>query len=136
MSKKHAFLVVEGIDSGGEDGIYTFTKSAAMKEIMSETKLAKVAGIIDDVMYLANKRSSKFTMGFEETKKASQYGAIDSLVFSDKIIQVEDEEEVIELLNEAESKGVKVFSVDSTTDVGMRVTGLGGILATLRFPIN
>ena len=32
--------VVEGIDSGGEDGIYTFTKSEAMREVMSESKLA------------------------------------------------------------------------------------------------
>ncbi|NIP61309.1 MAG: mRNA surveillance protein pelota [Nitrosopumilaceae archaeon] len=136
ISKKHKIQIVEGIDSGGEDGVYTFTKSASMKEIMSESKLAKVAGIIDEVMLLANKKSSKFAMGFEEIKKAVQYGAIDSLVFSDRIIQTEDEEEIIELLNEAESKGVRVFSVDSTTDVGKRVTGLGGILATLRFAIG
>lgn len=133
ISKKHKIQLVEGIDSGGEDGIYTFTKSASMKEIMSETKLAKVADILDEVMFMANKKSAKFAMGFEETRKASQYGAIDSLVFSDKIIQTEDEEKVIELLNEAESKGVRVFSVDSTTDLGKRVTGLGGIVATLRF---
>ena len=39
---------MEGIDSGGEDGIYTFTKSQTMREIMSESKLAKVSSIIDE----------------------------------------------------------------------------------------
>jgi len=136
VCKKHKIQVIEGIDSGGEDGIYTFTKSQSMKEIMSESKLAKVSSIIDEIMYRANKKSRKFTMGFEETKNANQFGAIDSLVFSEKIIQTEDEEKIIEFLNDAESKGVKAYSADSTTDVGLRVTGLGGIVSLLRFPVE
>lgn len=136
LGRKHKIQVVDGIDSGGEDGIYTFTKSQAMKDIMSESKLAKVSAMIDETMVLANKKSRKFTMGFEETAKANEYGAIDSLIFSDKIIQTHDEEKVIEFLNDAESKGVKTYSVDSTTDIGLRVTGLGGIVSLLRFPIQ
>ena len=136
VGQKHKIQVIEGIDSGGEDGIYTFTKSQFMKEIMSESKLAKVSSIIDEIMYRANKKSRKFTMGFEETKNANQFGAIDSLVFSEKIIQTEDEEKIIEFLNDAESKGVKAYSADSTTDVGLRVTGLGGIVSLLRFPVE
>lgn len=136
VGQKHKIQVIEGIDSGGEDGIYTFTKSQSMKEIMSESKLAKVSAIIDEIMYRANKKSRKFTMGFEETKKANQFGAIDSLVFSEKIIQTEDEEKIIKFLNDAESKGVKSYSADSTTDVGLRVTGLGGIVSLLRFPVE
>ena len=83
--------MVEGIDSGGEDGIYTFTKSQTMQEIMSDSKLAKVSSIIDEVMVLANKKSRKFSMGFEETFTANQMGAVDSMVFSDKAIQENNE---------------------------------------------
>ncbi len=136
ISKNHKFELVEGIDSGGEDGIYIFTKSNIMKEIMSESKLATVSSIIDEVMLRANKKSRKFTMGFEETQKANQFGAIESLIFSDKVIQTLDEGKVIEFLNDVESKGSKVFSVDSTTDLGLRVSGLAGIVSLLRFPIN
>jgi len=136
IGQKHKIQVVEGVDSGGEDGIYTFTKSEIMREIMSDSKLAKVSSIIDEIMLLANKKSNKFTMGFDEAVKANQFGAIDSLVFSDEIIQTQEEQKVIEFLNEVESKGVKAFSVDSTTDVGLRVTGLGGIVSLLRFPIQ
>jgi protein pelota len=103
---------------------------------MSESKLATVSSIIDEFMFRVNKKSKKFTMGFEETQKANQFGAIESLVFSDKIFQTIDEEKVIEFLNDVESKGSKVFSVDSTTDLGLRVTGLGGIVSLLRFPIT
>ena len=136
VGQNYKIQVVEGIDSGGEDGIYTFTKSQTMREIMSDSKLAKISSIIDEIMYRANKKSRKFTMGFQETKNANQFGAIESLVFSEKIIQTEDEQEIIEFLNDAESKGVKAYSADSTTDVGLRVTGLGGIVSLLRFPVE
>src|SRR3990172_2569101 len=85
VGQKHKIQVIEEIDSGGEDGFYTFTKSHPLKK---------------------------------------------------KIIQTEDEEKIIEFLNDAESKGVKAYSADSTTDVGLRVTGLGGIVSLLRFPVE
>lgn len=128
--------VVEGIDSSGEDGIYTFTKSDIMKEVMAESKIAKIANIIDDIMMMANKQSRKFTMGFDETYKADQFGAIDSLVFSDKVFEVKDEADVIEFLNNTESRGSQIFGVDSSTDLGLRVAGLGGIISTLRFAVD
>lgn len=133
--QKFKVQVVEGIDSGGEDGIYTFTKSNSMKEIMSDSKLAKVSSIIDEVMHLANKKSKKFTMGFDETFNANQMGAVESMVFSDKAIQ-DDEQKMIDFLNDMESKGVKMYSVDSSTDIGLRVTGLGGIVSLLRYSIE
>ena len=134
-SQKYKVQVVEGIDSGGEDGIYIFTKSQTMKEIMSDSKLAKVSSIIDEIMLLANKKSGKFTMGFDETFNANQIGAVESLVFSDKAIQ-DNEQRMIDFLNDVESKGVKIYSVDSSTDIGLRVTGLGGIVSLLRYAIE
>ena len=134
--QKYKIQVVEGIDSGGEDGIYTFTKSQTMNEIMSDSNLAKTSMIIDKVMLLANKKSRKFTMGLKETFNANQMGAVESLVFSDKIIQENDEQKMVDFLNDLESKGVKIYSVDSSTDIGLRVTGLGGIVSLLRYAVE
>ena len=104
-----------------------------MQEIMSDSKLAKASSIIDEVMILANKKSRKFTMGYNETFNANQMGAVESLVFSDKAIQDNDEQQIMDFLNDAENKGVKIYSVDSSTDIGLRVTGLGGIVSLLRY---
>jgi protein pelota len=136
IGQNHEIKMIEGIDSSGEDGIHIFTKSKSMKEIISNSKLAKVSDIIDQVMFLANKKSRKFTMGLEETRKANEYGAIDSLIFSEKAIQSHDEQEIINFLNDVEAKGSKVYSVDETTDAGLRVTGLGGIISILRFAVE
>ena len=42
---------------------------------------------------------------------------------------------MINLLNDAEGKGVNVYSVDSSTDVGLRVSNMGGIVAILRYVV-
>ena len=55
--------------------------------------------------------------------------------FSDKAIQ-DNEQKMIDFLNDVESKGVKIYSVDSSTDIGLRVTGLGGIVSLLRYAIE
>ena len=75
-------------------------------------------------------------MGYKEAFIANQMGAIESLVFSDKAIQENNEQEMMDFLNVAESKGVKIYSVDSSTDIGLRVTGLGGIVSLLRYAIE
>ena len=75
-------------------------------------------------------------MGLEETRKANEFNAIESLVFSEKVIQDFDEQMVIDFLNDVEEKGGKIYSVDSTTDIGLRVSGLGGIISLLRFPVT
>ena len=74
-------------------------------------------------------------MGFDETFNANQMGAVESLVFSDKAIQ-DDEQKMIDFLNDVENKGVKIYSVDSSTDIGLRVSGLGGMVSLLRYPIE
>ena len=43
---------------------------------------------------------------------------------------------MIDFLNDVENKGVKIFSVDSTTDIGLRVSGLGGIVSLLRYAVD
>lgn len=129
-------VIVDGIDSGGQDGIYIFSKSEQMKQIMAESKLARVLGIIEDVMRLAGLRSTKFAMGYKEVQKATAIAAVDSIVFSDKLLADSGEESAISLLNEAEAGGANVFAVDASTDIGMRVSGLGGVIALLRFAMR
>ena len=133
--RKHSIRVIDGIDSSGEDGIYTFIKSETMRQALAKSKIAKVSHILDEIMLMVNKKINKFSMGFEETFRANEVGAVQSLVFSDKVFENQDEDRVIAFLNQAEGKGVEVYAVDSTTDVGLRVSSLGGVVSLLRFPL-
>ncbi len=135
-AKGHVIRVIDGIDSSGEDGIYTFIKSDTMKQALAKSKIAKVSHILDEIMLMVNKKINRFSMGFEETARANDAGAVQSLVFSDKIFENQDEDKVISFLNQAEGKGVEVYAVDSTTDVGLRVSSLGGVISLLRFSLT
>ena len=133
---KELVSVVDGVDVAGEDGIFVFLRSPAMKESMYSSKLATVSSILDEIMRLVHKGEIKYSMGMEEVSNAASNNAIECLVFSDSIFKSVEENSVIKLLNSAEAHGAKIFAVDSSTDIGLRVSSLGGIVALLRYAIH
>jgi protein pelota len=128
--------IIDGVDVAGEDGIFVFLRSSAIKEVMSSSKLATVSSILDEIMRLVHKGDAKYAMGMQEVSYAASIKAIEYLVFSDSIFKTTDENDVVKLLNLLESHGAKSFAVDSSTDIGWRVSSLGGIVALLRYSIR
>jgi protein pelota len=133
---KDSVQVVDGVDVAGEDGIFVFLRSPAMKEAMSASKLASVSLLLDRVMLMVNRGEAKFAMGMPEVSQAAGMKAIEAVVFSDSIFKTADEDEVVKMLNSVESYGAKTYAVDSSTDIGLRVSSLGGIVALLRYAIR
>jgi protein pelota len=133
---KDRVQVVDGVDVAGEDGIFVFLRSPAIKEAMSASKLASVSSMLDRVMLMVNRGEAKFAMGMLEVSQAASMKAIEAVVFSDSIFKTADEEHVVKLLNSIESHGAKTFAVDSSTDIGLRVSSLGGIVALLRYAVR
>ena len=133
---KDRVQIVEGMDVAGEDGIFVFLRSAAMKRIMGTSKLAEVSSMLDTVMLMVNRGEAKFAIGMNEVSNAAGLKAIEAVVFSDSIFKTANEEEIVKLLNLIESYGAKMFAVDSSTDIGLRVSSLGGILALLRYALR
>ena len=136
LFNREQLSIVDGVDVAGEDGIFVFLRSPAMKESMNSSKLSTVSSVLDEIMHLVHKGENKYCMGMEEVSKAASSSAIQCVVFSDSIFKTVDENSVIELLNSIEAHGAKIFAVDSTTDIGLRVSALGGILALLRYIIH
>lgn len=132
----HPVTVVEGGDTGGMDGIYAFTKSDAMRKAIGGGKLAAVYRIVEEVMRMAGARSRRFAMGYAEALRASGMGAVESMVFSERLLHDAGEQEAIDLLNAVEGSGGSVYGADSSTDAGMQVAGLGGVVCILRHPVE
>jgi len=134
--EKGKVSIIDGVDVAGEDGIFVFLRSSAIKEAMSSSKLATVSSILDEVMRMVHNSEAKYAMGMQEVSNAASIKAIEYLVFSDSIFKTTDENDVVKLLNLIESHGAKSFAVDSSTDIGWRVSSLGGIVALLRYSIR
>ena len=134
--EKEKLTTVDGVDVAGEDGIYVFLRSSALKEAMSSSKLAAVSSILDEILRLVHKGESKYAMGMEEVTYATSIKNIECVVFSDAIFKTSDEDAVLKILNSAENYGGKIYAVDSSTDIGLRVSSLGGIVALLRYSMR
>ncbi|HYX56639.1 MAG TPA: mRNA surveillance protein pelota [Nitrososphaeraceae archaeon] len=134
--EKGKVSIIDGVDVAGEDGIFVFLRSSAIKEAMSSSKLASVSSILDEIMRLVHNSEAKYAMGMQEVSNAASIKAIEYLVFSDSIFKTTDENDIVKLLNLIESHGAKSFAVDSSTDIGWRVSSLGGIVALLRYSIR
>ncbi len=129
-------VIIEGVDTGGADGIHLFTRSESFKDTMAESQLVQALNILDEVMVMAGRSSRRFTTGFKDTVAAVKLGAVKSLAYSNGIFGSVDEDSVVSLLNEAEQSGVRIYGVDSSTDVGLRISNLGGVISILRYALN
>jgi protein pelota len=89
-------------------------------------------------MLMVNRGETKFAIGMNEVSNAAALKAIEAVVFSDSIFKIanEEEEKIVKLLNLIESYGAKMFAVDSSTDIGLRISSLGGIVALLRYAMH
>jgi len=135
-SFKNKSTIIDGVDVAGEDGIMVFLRSPSLKEAMGSSKISIVSSILDNIMLQVNRGEEKYVMGFTEVSAAIKMKSVDSLVFSDSIFKDLKEEEIINLLNIAETYGANVYAVDSSTDIGLRVSALGGIIGLLRYQIR
>jgi protein pelota len=128
--------VIEGIDVAGEDGILLFVRSPRMKEVMENSKISTVLSLLDEIMIFVNRGENRFAMGFGDVAKAAAMRAVESVIFSSSIFGTVEEDELVKLLNTIESQGASAFAIDSSTDIGMRVSSLGGIVSILRYQIG
>lgn len=134
--EREKLTVIDGVDVSGEDGIYVFLRSSALKEAMSSSKLAAVSLLLDEVLRLVHRDEMRYAMGIEEVRHAASLKNIESMVFSDAIFKTCEEDTVLKILNSAESYGGKIYAVDESTDIGLRVSSLGGIVALLRYSMR
>ena len=128
--------VIEGIDVAGEDGILLFVRSPRMKEVMENSKISTVLSLLDEIMIFVSRGENRFAMGFGDVAKAAAMRAVESVIFSNSIFGTVEEDELVKLLNTIESQGASAFAIDSSTDIGMRVSSLGGIVSVLRYQIG
>ena len=128
--------VLEGIDVAGEDGIFVSLRSTSLKELLKASKIGIVSSLLDKLIYHIHSNDPKYAIGVNEVKNAVDNKSIESLIYSNSILEKLDEVEFIDLLNSTEAVGAKIYGVDASTDIGLRVSSLGGIVGLLRFAIR
>ena len=126
----------------GERGIHEVVQRGVLDEVRTESRLAAEADLIDTFLERLRTEPSLVVYGPEETARAAEFGAIETLCLLDERLRTERSDEgswqvdVNDIIEQVEQQGgdVVVFSADGAP--GRQLDSLGGIGATLRFRID
>ena len=137
LENKHSDLakksILEATGSGGRVGINEVLKKGTVEKLATENRVAFEVAAINDILQEIAKDSNLVVYGKKQVKEAINMGAIDKLLVLDKLIRSEDLEESMDMV---ENMSGEVLVISSEHEGGKQLEGLGGLAATLRYPIN
>ena len=129
--------IIEGVDIAGDDGVRMALKSPTLRKLLQTKKIAQVGSVLDDALSKISKDDHSIAIGLNDALKAAKIAAINYLLISDQAFSSSiEEKKIINLLNLTETSGGKTYLVDSSTELGLQISSLSGILGILRFSIN
>ena len=127
--------------SVGDRGVHEVLKRGAVDRIQTETRIAKEAEFIDELMArIAD--GAEVAYGIEAVAEAAEYGAVERLLILDERLRVERagegewETDVNDVVASVERQGGDVTVFSHEFDPGQQLANLGGIAALLRYRLN
>jgi protein pelota len=127
-------IYMDSVSSATEAGLNEVLKRDIIDQIMRDYEISQSEKDLDKALMLLNKDSGLIAYGIDETKKASEYGAVDSLLVIEDMVT--ENEEVQNIMEEVEKRGGKVHIIPRDSPIYFQVKNFAGILAILRFRIN
>ncbi|MHC1631488.1 MAG: mRNA surveillance protein pelota [Methanotrichaceae archaeon] len=124
-------IVIYDASSVGVSGFQEVLRRGAVDKILEESRLALETSLLEDLLKeIAT--DGKAAYGPEEVKKATDYGAVETLMVLDELARRSNLDSMMRTVVNSRGK-IVVFS--SEFEPGKRLEALGGIAALLRFKI-
>ncbi|WP_423750549.1 mRNA surveillance protein pelota [Salinirarus marinus] len=134
-------LTVVDTSSVGDRGVHEVLKRGAVEEVQAETRIAREAELIDELMERIAE-GTKVAYGIDEVAEAADFGAVEDLLIVDERLREERQGEgdwdvdVNDVIESVEQKGGEVTVFSSEFDPGRQLKNLGGIAALLRYRLD
>lgn len=126
---KNKVIAVKDIGYTDEHGLQLLVE--ASRDVLAEQEITKEKVLLEKFFNTLGKNPDKAAYGYEPVKKALKLGAVNVLIFSEKIPR----ETVKELSKIAEQMGTEIEFVSTKTGEGEQFFNLSGIGALLRFAV-
>jgi protein pelota len=126
--------IISSCSSVDETAIREILKRPETQTALEKTRTKIEEEIVEEVIKRIGD-NNKVAYGLQEVKKAIDYGAVDKLIISSKMLETK-EETAEDLTRKAEKQDGKVIVVNSEFEPGKEIDGLGGVAALLRFNIT
>jgi len=131
--------VVGLVNSGGVGGVKEALRSGVLDKVTKSIRIVEESKAVEEILRRLGVGTGTVAYGSDSVTKAVEYGAVDFLLVSDKVLREADDEERTRLegfMRKAEHMGGRVMIVGSQHEAGAKLLGLGGIAAQLRYAID
>ena len=135
---KSKFIVLHG-SSGHFQSLQDLLKDPIVQDKLKETKCMDQIHSMQKFNDTLGSDSGRAWYGYNHVKRALQFGAIETLLVSDELFRSPDvkiRNQYINLVEQVERLGGKVFIVSTMHVSGEQLRDLTGIAAILMFPID
>ncbi|MEA1931672.1 MAG: mRNA surveillance protein pelota [Euryarchaeota archaeon] len=134
-------ITVVDTSSAGGRGVHEVLKRGAVEEVQDETRIAREAETIDELMVRIGD-GAKAAYGIEAVQEAAEFGAVEELLILDERLRDERQAEgdweidVNEVIDSVEQKGGEITVFSKEFQPGQQLKNLGGIAALLRYRLQ
>lgn len=132
-------IYLDSVSSSSRSGLNEILRRDVIDQVMRDYQISIASRELERALALLAQNSSLITYGQDEVERASSLGAIQTLLVTDELLTLENEEmrkRIEAIMENVESKGGKVMIVPKDSPIFYQLKNLSGILAILRFRIN
>jgi protein pelota len=131
-------VIVEDTSSIGSSGFQEVLRRGAIERVAEEMRISREAKLIERLM-VEIATDGKATYGYEQTKIAIEYGAVETLLIADETLRNFREKGargIEHLIKDVERSRGRVVIFSTEFEPGQRLEKLGGMAALLRFKVQ
>jgi len=122
-------IVLYDASSIGMPGFQEVLRRGAVEKVLEDSRLAQEASLIE-ALFREIATDGKAAYGSKEVRRAVDYGSVETLMVSDKLVRRSDMDDLMRDVTNSRGR-VVIFS--SEFEPGNRLESLGGVAALLRF---
>jgi len=129
----------DSVSIGGCSGLNELLRRDSVRRAVEELSILRAQEILDEFKLLLVKNPELVAYGLDDVEYAVDLNAVKKMVVSSDMIHSYDEKlrsRISNLIEKAYEKKAEVVIVPHHTDVGREVSGLGGVIAVLRFQLQ
>lgn len=143
LAKKNSKLAKAAIlatcNDTGKNGVDEVLKRPEVKSVLSKERAAKEIELVERLLYEISKEGLA-VYGYKEVQKAAELKAIKVFLVLDNFLlesrQSGKYKELDSLMRMVDSSNGEILVISSEHDGGLKLKGLGGIAALLRYKLN
>lgn len=122
---------IQATGQTGMAGIQELMKSGMSIKLLADSRVAYETKLVEQLLEEIS-TDGLYSYGFEDVKKALEYGAVELLIVIDKAVR---DHKLTSIFDLAKQKRTKLIVISSSHEAGKKLEALGGMGAILRFRV-